>query len=103
MSKIEPLQIVENLKSVIVWMNSIIEAFENGLIDKKSASGLTRKTLRKLKLYKPNEKEKENYDKTIDLCTSLSTIERSEGSFEKYYLDSLKEEITALMKSLDGN
>jgi len=100
MSDISPLTEIVDLKSVASWTQDVIKAYENGAINKKIASGLAKKTLKKFKVYKTKPEESDSYEKLLDLCTSLSTIERSEETFEKFYLESLKEELDNLQKTL---
>ena len=101
MSNISPLIEITNLKSVATWMQNVIKAYESGAIPKKTAASLTKKTLKKYNEYIAKPEERENYDKLLDLCTSLSTIERAESNFEKYYLDSLKEDLISLIDALE--
>ena len=100
MSDISPLTKIADLKSVANWTQNVIKAYESRVINKKTAANLTKKTLKKFKEYIAKSEEREHYEKLIDLCTSLSTIERSESSFEKFYLESLKEELNTLQKTL---
>ena len=99
MTEIASLNNIENLKVVSYWMMDTIIAYETGSITKKHASALTKIVLRKLKKYAPTDKEKSNYDIILDLCISLSTIDRADGVFEKFYLESLKEELKAINHS----
>ena len=102
MSEISPLYDITELKLVTEWMKGVINAFEKGSLDKKTTASVTKKTLKKLEQFIPNPEERENYDKILDLCISLSTIERAEGNFEKFYLDSLKEELENIASILKG-
>jgi len=47
------------------------------------------------------QQEKEHKEAIEDLCISLSTIDRAEGSFEKFYLDSLIEDLERIAKLLE--
>jgi len=100
MSDISPLTEITDLKSVASWTQNVIKAYESGVIDKKVAAALTKKTLKKFNNYIAKPEESEDYEKLLDLCTSLSTIQRSAGNFEKFYLQSLKEELDSLLKTL---
>ena len=100
MSDISPPTKITDLKSVASWTQNVIKAYESGAINKKTASSLAKKTLKKINNYVAKPEESENYEKLLDLCTSLSTIQRSEGDFEKFYLESLKEELDSLLKTL---
>ncbi|MBY9001940.1 MAG: hypothetical protein KGD64_13565 [Candidatus Heimdallarchaeota archaeon] len=101
MSNISPLNVITNLKSVAIWMHNVIKAYESGAIPKKTASALSKRTLKKFSKYIPNPEERENYDKLLDLFSSLSTVDRADGNFEKFYLGSLKEELDTLLESLE--
>ena len=100
MSDISPLTKIIDLKSVASWTQNVIKAYESGAINKKTAAALAKKTLRRFNNYIAKPEEIEDYEKLVDLCTSLSTIQRSEGNFEKFYLVSLKEELDSLLKTL---
>ncbi len=100
MSNISPLTKITNLKSVASWTHDVIKAYESRVINKKITANLAKKTLKKFKEYIAKPEERDDYEKLLDLCTSLSTIERSETSFEKFYLESLKEELDNLQKTL---
>lgn len=100
MSDISPLTEITDLKSVASWTQNVIKAYESGVINKKTAAALAKKTLKKFNNYIAKPEEIEDYEKLVDLCTSLSTIQRSEGNFEKFYLGSLKEELDSLLKTL---
>lgn len=89
-----------NLHNVITWMKTIFLAFESGKIDKKSVASKTKITLALLHKFIPEKNERENYDLILDLCVSLSTINRSQGNFEKFYLQSLKVNLEEIEKSL---
>jgi hypothetical protein len=102
MSDISPLTEITNLKSLANWMQNVIKAYESGAINKKTAAALAKRTLKKFNNYIAKPEESENYEKLSDLCTSLSTIQRSEGNFETFYLESLKEELDILLKTLMG-
>jgi len=100
MSDISPLTEITDLKSVASWTQNLIKAYESGAINKKTVSALAKKTLKKFNNYIANPEESEDYERLLDLCISLSTITRAEGSFEKFYLESLKEELDSLLKAL---
>lgn len=100
MTHVEPMSNISNLNNVITWMKAIFAAFESGKVDKKSVASKTKKTLALLQKFTPEKKEKEDYDLILDLCISLSTINRSQGNFEKFYLKSLKTNLEEIEKSL---
>lgn len=100
MTHIEPMSNISNLHNFISWMKTILAAFESGQVDKKSVASKTKKTLDLLQKFIPEKKDKENYDLILDLCISLSTIKRSQGNFEKFYLESLKSNLEEIEKSL---
>ncbi len=102
MSDISPLTEITDLKSVASWTQNVIKAYESRAINKKTVSALAKKTLKKINEYIAKPEEREDYEKLLDLCTSLSTITRAEGNFEKFYLKSLKEELDSLLKTLMG-
>jgi len=101
MNNLEPLGDFDSLKKPISWMLSSIHTFEEGLLDKKTVSTLATKTLKKIKKYTPKPEEKENYEAVVDLCVSLSTIDRAEDNFKKFYLSSLKEELNKVLSLLE--
>lgn len=101
MNNLEPLDDFDSLKKPISWMLSSIHAFEEGLLDKKTATSLANKALKKIRKYTPNPEEKENYKAVVDLCVSLSTIDRAEDNFKKFYLSSLKEELNKVLSLLE--
>ncbi len=101
MNNPEPLDDFESLKKPISWMLSSIHAFEEGLLDKKATSNLASKALKKIRKHTPNPEEKEKYETVIDLCVSLSTIDRAENNFQKFYLSSLKEELNKVLSLLE--
>lgn len=101
MNNLEPLDDFDSLKKPVFWMLSSIQAFEEGIINKKTASNLANKALKKIKKYNPNPEEKENYEAVVDLCVSLTTIDRAENNFRKFYLSSLKEELNKVLSLLE--
>ena len=102
MSDISPLDEVNSLLSVTSWMLSTVEAYQEGNLNRKLASGMAKRVLRKIKNYSPSKLEKDHFETVEDLCISLSTIDRAEGNFEKFYLDSLKEELERVANLLEG-
>ena len=102
MTDISHLDEVTNLQSVTYWMLSTVEAYQEGSINRKLASGMAKRVLRKIKHYVPTKLEKDHVETIEDLCISLSTIDRAQGKFEKFYLDSLKEELERVAKLLEG-
>jgi hypothetical protein len=100
MTELSPLEEFDKLDQVASWMLTIVLAYEKGALDRKTASALARRAQKKIKKHIPNELEKSHKDIIEDLCISLSTIDRAVGSFEKFYLISLKEEIEAIIKTL---
>ena len=101
MKNLEPLDDFKSLKKPVSWMLSSIHAFEEGLLDKKATANLANKALKKIKKYTPKPNEKENFEIVIDLCVSLSTIERAENNFKTFYLSSLKEELNKVLSLLE--
>jgi len=99
-SDIYPQTKITDINDVDSGTKNVIKGYESGAINKKTASSLAKKTLKKINNYVAKPEESENYEKLLDLCTSLSTIQRSEGDFEKFYLESLKEELDSLLKTL---
>jgi len=100
----EPSALDEILKLKIAasWMLETINAYEEGVLERKFTSALAKKVLKKVKSYIPKgEHEKENKETIVDLCMSLSTIDRAEGNFEKFYLTSLKEELERVIEELE--
>ncbi len=102
MNSISPLNEVTDLQSVTSWMLSMVDAYLDGTINRKLASGMAKRVLRKIKHYSPTESEKDHIVTVEDLCISLSTIDRAQGNFEKFYLDSLKEELERVVNLLEG-
>ena len=102
MTDISPLEEVNSLLSVTSWMLSTVEIYREGTLNRKLVSGMAKRALRKIKNYSPTKSEKDHLETVEDLCISLSTIDRAEGNFEKFYLDSLKEELERVAKLLEG-
>jgi hypothetical protein len=102
MTDISPLDEVTNLQDVTSWMLSTLKAYQDGTINRKLASGMAKRVLRKIKNYSPTKLERDHIETVEDLCISLGTIDRAEGNFEKFYLDSLKEELERVAKLLEG-
>ena len=100
MKDIVPINEITNLEFATKWMQEVVKAYEDKTISKKNTSNLAKKTLKKLQEFQVKPDETDNYAKVVDLCTSLSTIDRSEGNFEKFYLESLKEELNKLLEDL---
>jgi len=103
MAGLTPLKKIYNLTSVTEWMINAINEYEAGNETKKRVSKLTRKVLKLLRKYKPEESQKVHYENVLDLCISLSTLERAEGPFKPFYLESLKEELHKALKLLKEN
>ncbi|TET81437.1 MAG: hypothetical protein E3J43_00785 [Candidatus Heimdallarchaeota archaeon] len=101
MTAISPPDEIDNLYNVALWMRSTVQAYQEGIINRKLTSGMAKKVLRKIKSYIPTQQEKEHKEAIEDLCISLSTIDRAEGSFEKFYLDSLIEDLERIAKLLE--
>jgi len=93
MNGISPLDELNDLKSAASWMLTTITEYEKGSVNRKDTSDLAKKALKKIKRYVPNDNEKITYEAILDLCVSLTTIDRALGNFEKFYLESLKEEL----------
>ena len=103
MTELSPLEEFDKLEQVASWMLSIVLAYEKGALDRNTASALARRAQKKIKKHSPNDSERDHKDTIEELCISLSTIDRAVGSFEKFYLASLKEEIETIIKTLkDG-
>jgi hypothetical protein len=101
MTELLPLEEFDKLEQVASWMLSIVSAYEEGALDRKTASDLAKRAQKKIRKYNPKDLEKNHMETIEDLCISLSTIERAVGSFEKFFLTSLKEEIEAIIKTLE--
>ncbi|MHA2357278.1 MAG: hypothetical protein ACXABK_00730 [Candidatus Heimdallarchaeaceae archaeon] len=102
MTQPSALNEIQELKFAASWMLETINAYEEGVLERRSTSVLAKKALKKVKSYIPKcENEKENKGTVVDLCISLSTIDRAEGNFEKFYLASLKEELEKVIKILE--
>lgn len=84
---------IEAIDEALSMMQEIFSEYKQGNIDKKEASKISKTVQSKLKDYKYSSNEKEKYDFVLDLCISMTTIKRAEGSFEKYFVDSLEEEL----------
>ncbi len=97
MSSLSPLNELNNLEFAASWMLTAITEYEKGSIKRKEASDLAKKALKRIKKYVPKANEKTTYEAVIDLCISLSTIDRAMGNFEKFYLESLKEELDRII------
>ena len=93
MSTISPLDKIKDLKKAVIWMKQAISAYEDGLADRKEISHLARRAQKKIESYPPNDFEKEHKETVLDICISLTTIDRAEGKFENFYLDSLHNEL----------
>lgn len=92
---------INNLKTPTTWMIKVIEALEKGNLDKKTTSNIAKKALKKIEKYSPKIGENENYENVKDLCISLSTVERAKENFQKFYLESLKEELNKMLTILE--
>ncbi len=97
MSSLSPLNELNDLETAASWMLTTITEYEKGLVNKKDTSTLAKKALKRIKKYVPNANEKINYEAVLDLCISLITIDRAMGNFEKFYLESLKEELDKII------
>lgn len=97
MSSLSPLNELNDLESAASWMLTTITEYENGIVNKKDTSTLAKKALKRIKKYVPKDNEKITYEAVIDLCVSLTTIDRAMGNFEKFYLESLKEELDKII------
>lgn len=103
MSSLSTIKQIESLLSVTVWMIQALDAYEEGTASGKAVSKSARKVIKLLKKYNPADNEKDHYENVLDLCISLSTIERAQGPFKPYYLESLREELTNTHSILGGN
>jgi hypothetical protein len=97
MSSLSPLNELSNLESAASWMLTTISEYERGSLNRKEASNLAKKALKRIKKYVPKDNEKTTYEAVMDLCVSLTTIDRAMGNFEKFYLESLKEELDKII------
>ncbi|MCE7741031.1 MAG: hypothetical protein GOP50_01110 [Candidatus Heimdallarchaeota archaeon] len=93
MSTISPLENLNKLKQAVTWMLQTITSYENGITSKKEIAHLAKRAQKKVESYKPNDLEKEHKEAVLDLCISLSTIDRAEGKFENFYINSLHDEL----------
>ncbi len=100
MSTISPLGKIDELKKAVQWMQEVLSSFENGISSRKEISHLARSAQKKIESYRPADLEKEHKSVVIDLCISLSTIDRAEGHFEPFYLDSLHDELEKVLNLL---
>ena len=101
MTELSPLEEFDKLEQVASWMLSIVSAYEKGVLDRKTTSALARRAQKKIRRHSPNDYEKDHKETIEDLCISLSTIDRAVGSFERFFLTSLKEEIETIIKTLE--
>ena len=102
MSIITPLDKLTELKTAVSWMQQAVSAYEEGKASRKDISQLAKRAQKKIESYPPKDFEKEHKETVLDLCISLSTIERAEGNFENFYLDSLNNELDKVLNLL-GN
>jgi len=93
MNTIAPLNAIKNLNDAVVWMKQVLDAYEEGTVEPKEISHLAKRAQKRIESYPPTDLEKEHKDTVIDLSISLSTIDRAEGNFENFYLNSLHEEL----------
>ena len=100
MASLTPLKKITDLTSVTEWMIKALSEYEAGNETKKRVSKQTKKVLKLLRKYEPGANQKEHYENVLDLCISLSTIERAEGPFMPFYLESLREELDKALKIL---
>ena len=100
MSTISPLGKIDELQKAVKWMQEALASFENGTANRKEISNLAKSAQKKIESYIPNDFEKEHKEAVVDLCISLSTIDRAEGKFETFYLDSLHNELEKVLKLL---
>jgi len=104
MSTISPLDNINKLNQAIAWMLQTITSYENGIANKKEVALLAKRAQKKIESYGPNDFEKEHKEAVLDLCISLSTIDRADGKFENFYLDSLHDELEKIASILgDGD
>ncbi len=101
MTELSSLEEFDRLEQVASWMLSIVSAYEKGALDSKTASVLAKRAQKKIRKHIPTEHEKDHKETVEDLCISLSTIDRAAGSFERFFLTSLKEEIATIIKILE--
>jgi hypothetical protein len=102
MNTIAPLDKLKELKIAVSWMKRAVSAYEEGIASRKDVSHLAKRAQKKIESYPPKDFEKEHKETVLDLCISLSTIERAEGNFENFYLDSLNDELDRVASIL-GN
>ncbi len=84
---------IETTDDALSIMQEIFSEYKQGNIDKKEASKMSKIVQSRLEAYKYSSNEKDKYDFVLDLCISLTTIKRADGSFEKYFLESLEQEL----------
>lgn len=101
MSTISPLDDISSLVQATKWMLIVLNAYKSDKVDRKQTSSLAKKAHRKLERYIPKPYEKEHKETVVDLCISLSTVDRAEGHFEKFYLESLEEELENIKITLE--
>ncbi len=100
MNAVSPLDNISELKKAVIWMQKTLTAYEDGLADSKEISTLAKRAQSKIESYIPKDHEKELKETALDLCVSLTTIERAQGNFESFYLSSLNNELEELSKTL---
>ena len=101
MNSISPLEDIKSLLQATKWMLIVLDAYRNNNVKRNITSSLAKRAQRKLEKFIPKSYEKEHKETVVDLCFSLSTVDRSEGRFEKFYLTSLKEELENIKKILE--
>ncbi len=100
MSTISPLDELKELKEAVVWMQKVLSSYENEIATRKDVALLAKRAQKKIESYKPNDLEKEHKETVIDLCISLSTIDRAAGNFENFFFDSLHDELEKALSLL---
>ena len=100
MNAVSPLDNINELKRAVIWMHKTLTAYEDGLATSKEISSLAKRAQSKIESYIPKNHEKELKETVLDLCISLTTIERAHGKFEPFYLSSLNNELEELSKTL---
>lgn len=100
MSNISPLNNLNELRTAVSWMQEALNAYEDEIVNCKEIAVLAKRAQKRIESYKPSTFEKEHKEIVLDLCISLSTIDRAEGNFKTFYLSSLKEELERLLELL---
>lgn len=100
MNTISPLDELTDLKKAVIWMQQVLSSYDKSALNRKEISLLAKRAQKKIESYRPTDFEKKHKEAVIDLCISLSTIDRAEGDFENYYLSSLHDELEELSNLL---